>query len=239
MCELSHDYEFGTLAVTCLGADMTQATMDFGKSQMEDVKELGVGKRAYVGKSMGMETMNLWDGESDCVATIGGFSGDPTALAKAVEAALTAEIGERLRAHANEREAQPSSATAICAALLPDAVREAHYPLAKMTESDAREMDTVSCELAAGARYASVNVTCDKAATMAMGVLRDMLTDPVDLKVGKNAHAGTMQGKTVMDLVEENDCFVNATGFSGDATALATAIDAALTPELAARIRRP
>jgi hypothetical protein len=244
LCELAGTAAFGNAGFLCSDPAMFPSMMDYSRGQLEGVKDLAVGKRAFVGTIGGISTLALWDEDAGCTATINGFTGDPTALATALETALTAEVGDVLRAHGGTVPPAPVDAAAgktdVCDRLLPAAVRSTYFGGMTMTEMVG--MGGVSCSFAEGYRFGGLQVYCpvDTPDSKKYTVdLARMNTDAVvDVPGNPNAFTGTALGTPIVFAWDDDGrCGLTATGYAGDSAAFATAMQGALTAEIGDRLR--
>jgi hypothetical protein len=244
LCELAGTAKFGNAGFLCSDASGFAAMMDFSRGQLKDVKDLAVGKRAFVGTISGISTLGVWDEDAACIATINGFTGDPMAFATALEQALTAEVGDLLRARALAPPSAPIDAGIVagkpdvCDRLLPADVRAAQFPGLPMTEMIG--MGGVSCTL--GDNSAHVQAYCPvdtpDSKKYTVDLARTNMENVVEIAGNPDAFKGRAMGTTILFVWDDDArCGVTAHSNAGDDGAFATALQGAFTAEIGDRLR--
>jgi len=93
-CLLSDAKRPAHVHVLCQDEPGFAGLMDAVRASATKVTELSVGRAAFTADA----TLQLWDDDAPCLATLNGYTGDATALARALAASLTPAIGARIHA---------------------------------------------------------------------------------------------------------------------------------------------
>ena len=142
---------------------------------------------------------------------------------------------------APDAAAAPAASAGLCDQVLPAAVRDRVFPGMRLHETTQPGMPALLCELEGDTAFANVAIAC-----MQMEVLqaqmdfgRQQAEKVTELKVGTRAYTGTIMGEPVINVLDDDArCQITTTGYTGDATEVATALAGALTADLAAAIRK-